>query len=995
MGILLFCIKLSIRTIQRIYLSSFLVIIIEIAMAGNPLSREIEETLKANQKGEVLFDTFTRVLYSTDASNYQIEPIGVVIPRCIDDVIKTTEIAYKHKIPILPRGGGTSLAGQAVANALVIDFSKYLSKIIEVDEEASTVRVEPGIYLEQLNNHLRPHNLIFGPDPSTAEIATVGGVVANNATGAHSILYGMAGDHLAGAKVVLSDATVINFSPLDESRLSAKASQRDREGRLYKSLKSLRERYRDTIRNDFPKHWRRASGYSLPYLLNKNFNPAQLLASSEGTLAVATEFTLKLVPRPLHKGLVLLEFGNLVEAMETVPPILMQNPSAIELIDRMLISLTKGHRGYASLLSFLEGDAAAILAVEFYGDTIAEVEKKAGNLTNHLRLHKINTSITRALTQEAQAKFWSVRKAGLGLLMSKRGDYKPIPCIEDVSVPADNLAGYVRDILEIINRLRTEAGFYGHASAGCLHVRPLVNLKTVDGTRMMKELTDEALKLAIKHGGVMSGEHGDGIQRSYLNEKLFGKEIYGVMSELKTAFDPEGRLNPGKVVNAPSPVDNLRHDQSYQTHELKTHLDWSSDGGFSRAVEMCNGQGVCRKVGEGIMCPSYMATKDEMDTTRARANALRAALSGRIPLEQLKSDQMHRVFDLCLECKACKRECPSSVDVAKMKMEFLAKYHEAHGKTIRDLFFGYVHEFSRYSAPFSVIANPIIHNHFTRLILNNLGIHPDRELPVFSRDKFVPWFYNRGRKMNASNKVIYFHDTWVSFYYPEIGKAAVKLLESIGLEVILVPKRVCCGRPMLSKGLIKPARFRAKINTALLSAYVRQGIPIIGTEPSCILTFRDEYPDLLPGNDDAKVLAQNSYLLDEYLSKIESSKIHSMSWKSVGPSVFFHGHCHQRALVGIEPSIELLKLAGCSVTESGAGCCGLAGSFGYEKEHYKISESIGEDRLFPAIRSSTMDTVIAITGVSCKQQIGHFTARKPRHVAEVLADRIDRPDDRT
>ena len=690
----------------------------------------------------------------------------------------------------------------------------------------------------------------------------------------------------------------------------------------------------------------------------------------------------------------MLQFDDLVEAMETVPLILVQNPSAIELIDRMLISLTKGHRGYAPLLSIIQGDPAAVLAVEFYGETANEVEKKATNLINHLRHRKTKTSITKALTQEAQAKFWSIRKAGLGILMSRRGDYKPIPCIEDVSVPGDNLAGYVRDILEIINRLGTEAGFYGHASAGCLHVRPLVNMKTVDGVRMMKELTDEALELAIRHGGVMSGEHGDGIQRSYLNEKLFGKEIYRAMCELKAAFDPEGRLNPGKVVNGPSPVDNLRYDQSYETHDLKTDLDWSTDGGFSRAVEMCNGQGVCRKLGDGIMCPSYMATKDEMDTTRARANALRGVLSGRIPLERLKSDQMHRVFDLCLECKACKSECPSSVDVAKMKMEFLAKYHEAHGKSIRDVFFGYVHEFSRYSAPFSVIANALIHNHFTHLILNSLGIHPDRELPGFSRDRFVPWFYNRERKRTASSKVIYFHDTWVSFYYPEIGKAAVKMLEALGLEVILVPKRVCCGRPLLSKGLIKTARSRAKNNTAMLSQYVRQGIPVIGTEPSCILTFRDEYPDLLPGDEDAKILAQNSYLLDEYLSNVERTKFRNMSWKPLGPSVFFHGHCHQRALVGSEPSIDLLTLAGCSVTESGAGCCGLAGSFGYEKEHYKISESIGEDRLFPAVRDSAMDTVIAVTGVSCKQQIGHFTGRNPRHVAEVLADQIDRLDDR-
>ncbi len=987
--------RLSIPTIQRIYLRSFLVIIIQTVMTGQPLSREIEETLKSNLEGEVHFDSFSRVLYSTDASNYQIVPIGIVIPRSIDDVIKTTEIAFRYEIPILPRGGGTSLAGQAVGNALVIDFSKYLNRIKEVDKEAGTVRVEPGIYLEQLNNQLKQHNLMFGPDPATARIATMGGVVGNNATGAHSILYGMAGDNLVGAEVVLSDATVIDLGPVDEHGLSAKASRPDREGRLYNSLKSLRERYSDTIRNDFPKHWRRASGYGLPYLLNNIFNPVQLLASSEGTLAVATEFTLKLVPLPSHKGLVLLHFDNLVEAMETVPLILVQSPSAIELIDRMLVSLTKGHRGYAPLLSIIQGDPAAVLAVEFYGETPTEVEKKAGNLIDQLRLQNIDASISKALTQEAQEKFWSIRKAGLGLLMSKRGDYKPIPCIEDVSVPVENLAGYVRDILEIINRLGTEAGFYGHASAGCLHVRPLVNLKTVDGVSAMKELTDGALKLALRHCGLMSGEHGDGIQRSYLNEKLFGKEIYRAMCELKSAFDPEGRLNPGKVVNAPSPVENLRYDPSYQTHDLKTHLDWSADGGFSRAVEMCNGQGVCRKVGEGIMCPSYMATRDEMDTTRARANALRAALSGRIPIEQLKSDHMHRVFDLCLECKACKSECPSSVDVAKMKMEFLANYREAHGTTFRDLFFGYVHELSSYSGRFSVIANPLIRNRLSRLILSGLGIHPKRELPAFSLDRFDHWFCSRPRKASASKKVIYFHDTWVSFYYPEIGKAAVELLEGMGLEVILVSKRVCCGRPMLSKGLINPARIRAKINAELLSPYIRQGIPVIGTEPSCILTFRDEYLDLLPGNDDAKLLAQNSYLLDEYLYNVARTDFRNTSWKPPGRPVFFHGHCHQRALVGIESSMELLKLAGCTVRESGAGCCGLAGSFGYEKEHYKISELIGEDRLFPAVRESTPDTVIAVTGVSCRQQIGHFSGRRTMHIAEVLADQIDRPDDRT
>lgn len=964
-------------------------------MSNNSLSKEIEATLKANLECEVRFDSFIRMLYSTDASNYQIEPVGVVIPRSVEDVAKTLEISSTFKVPILPRGGGTSLAGQAIGNALVLDFSKHMNRIMSIDQDCKTVTAQPGIYLEQLNNQLKKYNLMFGPDPSTSSIATIGGVVGNNATGAHSILYGMAGDNLAGAEIVLYDSTVINLSPVDESGFSEKAARKDAVGRLYKSLLSLRERYRDAIVNDFPRHWRRASGYSLPYLLNETFHPAQLLAGSEGTLAVATELTLSLAPTPVDTGLVLLQFDTLVEAMEAVPVILSQNPSAIELVDRMLIGLTKNHRRYSSLLSFLEGDPAAVLAIEFYGDSGSEVEKKTNNLLHHLRLHRIDAPATKALTKEAQSKVWSMRKAGLGLLMSRRGDYKPIPCIEDVSVPVENLARYVQDILAIINGLGTEAGFYGHASAGCLHVRPLVNLKTVDGVNAMKELIDESLRLAIRYGGILSGEHGDGIQRSYLNQRLFGKELYRAMLELKTAFDPSGMLNPGKIVHAPPPNENLRYGPDYRTYEIKTQLDWSEEGGFARAVEMCNGQGVCRKLGEGIMCPSYMSTRDEMDTTRARANALRAVLSGRMPLGEMRSEQMHRVFDLCLECKACKSECPSSVDLAKMKMEFLANYHEVRGTTLRDFFFGYIHELSRFSSPLSILAGPLVKNRFTRRILSCLGIHPNRELPGLSRNSFSHWFRNRAIKRTGPDKVVYFHDTWVSFYYPDIGSAAVSILEAMGFEVIILPNRACCGRPMLSKGLVKPARVSAKKNVELLSTYTRKGIPVIGTEPSCILTFRDEYPDLMPGNSDAKSLAENSYLIDEYLHNVERTKFNSLSWKPTGPSVLVHGHCHQRALVGIESSIQLLEMAGCSVKESGAGCCGLAGSFGYETEHYHISESIGEDRLFPAVRDSSMDTIIAFTGVSCKQQIEHFTGRRARHVAEVLADQIHRPNECT
>ncbi|MBI2486034.1 MAG: FAD-binding protein [Deltaproteobacteria bacterium] len=960
-------------------------------MPNDYLYRDLEAFLKTQISGEVRFDTFSRILYSTDASNYQIEPIGVVIPRIVEDVLRTVETAAQYGVAILPRGGGTSLAGQAVGHALVIDFSKYLNQVLELNLEAHTVRVQPGIYLEQLNRYLNPHNLMFGPDPATARVATVGGVIGNNATGTHSILYGMAGDNLKAAQVVLSDSSSIELSTIDEADFSKKAGSDSAEGRLYKNLHELRNCYAEAIRRDFPKNWRRASGYSLPYLLNSPFNPAQVLASSEGTLAVATEFTLNLVPRPSHTGLVLLQFDDLVSAMETVPIILERNPSAVELIDRMLINLTREHHGYAPMLSFVEGNPAAILAVEFYGEIEKEVEQKTRDLVVYLSVRQIRCSTSYALSPESQANVWGVRRAGLGLLMSKRDDYKPIPCIEDVSVPVGNLSKYVRDILDVIKRLGTQAAFYGHASAGCLHIRPLVNMKTAQGVTLMQELTEESFKLAIDYGGVMSGEHGDGLQRSYMNEKLFGPTLYQAMRELKSAFDPNGRLNPGKVVDAPAPDQNLRYNTNYKPIEITTYLDWSADRGFAQAVEMCNGQGLCRKLGEGIMCPSYIATHDEMDTTRARANALRAVLSGRLPKEALTSDEMYKVYDLCLACKGCKRECPSSVDVAKMKIEFLAHYHAAHGITMRDRMFGFIHEISRISSTVAPFANFLLDNTVSRWFLGKMRIHPNRSLPSFAHKTFTDWFYNRqptNRKTLSDKKVVYFHDTWTTFYYPEVGQAAVKLLETAGFEVILVSNRVCCGRPMLSKGIADSARSRAIRNVTLLAQYARRGIPVIGTEPSCILAFRDEYQDLLPGNADAKIVAENSFLLEEFLLKLQKTGKLNIAWQSFGTQVLFHGHCHQRVIVGNEPSVEILRLSGCFVKESGAGCCGMAGSFGYEAEHYEISKAIGEDRLFPSVRQASPETVIAVSGVSCRQQIEHFTGRRTKHIAEVLAGQI-------
>lgn len=489
---------------------------------------DIEAALTQELDGEVRFDTYSKVLYSTDASNYQIEPLGVVIPRSVEDISATVRVAGEYGVPILPRGGGTSLAGQAVGHAIVIDLSKYLNNILEINTEESTVRVEPGIYLEQLNRKLSGYGLMFGPDPSTARIATVGGVVGNNATGAHSILYGMAGDNVAASRIIRRGGGAIHIHKMSDEELIQCAQKTGDEGKLYSELLQIREEESNLILQDFPKHWRRASGYGLNYFQDKIFNPAKLLAGSEGTLGIATEFTLNLVATPKFTGLIVLEFDNLIRAMEAVPMILEQNPSAIELIDKMLISLTRKHPSYSKMLSFIDGKPEAILVVEFYGDTEKEVAQKANNLRVKILDQHLSSSANLALTEEAQMNIWGIRKAGLGLLMSRRGEYKPISCIEDVSVPIDQLPGYVQDVSDLIARLGTEAGFYGHASAGCLHIRPLVNLKSKEGTAQMRELTDGAFKLALKHGGVMSGEHGDGLQRSYLNKQLFGAELLGL-----------------------------------------------------------------------------------------------------------------------------------------------------------------------------------------------------------------------------------------------------------------------------------------------------------------------------------------------------------------------------------------------------------------------------------------------------------------------------------
>src|SRR5665811_443027 len=598
------------------------------------------------------------------------------------------------------------------------------------------------------------------------------------------------------------------------------------------------------------------------------------------------------------------------------------------------------------------------------------------------------------LDAKRQADVWSVRKAGLGLLMSVKGDAKPIPAIEDVSVPVEHLPEFVRAVEQMVEKYHTAAAYYAHASAGCLHIRPLINLKTVEGIEAMKEMAEAAAEMARRFGGVMSGEHGDGLQRSELNEVIFGAELYNAMREFKHIFDPNGLMNPGKIVDAPPMTENLRYGPKYNPVEIKTHIDFSREGGFLGAVEMCNGAAVCRKLKAGTMCPSYMATRDENDTTRGRANALRNALAGNVlEPKDFANKATYATMDLCLSCKACKTECPSSVDMAKIKIEFLAQYYEKHGTPLRTRLMGHIHTLSKLAAPVAPLANLVLQTPLAKPAMKLMGVHPNRKLSPFERRTFVQrWNTHRNRhpeKQATRGKVVYFHDTWATYNYPDVGMAAVKLLEAAGFEVIVEERRACCGRPALSKGLVEVARKSARRNVQVLAGYAKQGIPILGTEPSCILTLRDEYRDLLPDDEDCQAVAEHSFMFDEYLATLRAEGTLGINWKiNTGPEVLFHGHCHQKALIGVGPSMAMLKASGCRPTESGAGCCGMAGSFGYEEEHYEISRKVGEERLFPTIRETPMDVTISTAGVSCHQQVEHFTNRRTKHIAEVLADRI-------
>ncbi len=987
-------------------------------LAESPLASELTRRIS----GDVIFDQHRRALYATDASLYQILPLAVVVPRSTGDVKATLELASEYGVSVTARGSGTSLSGQAIGPGIVIDFSKYLNRIVDLDPVRQTARVEPGVVLDQLNAAAAKHGLQFGPDVATSNRANIGGMIGNNSAGSRSILYGKTVDHVSELEVLSANGVAATLRPLTPTQLAAEQNRSDCWGRAYRTGTQIVASNRQEIIDRFPPIVRRVSGYNLDEFVAEcrnrlspppsvglvrqieserypgaDFNLARLLVGAEGTLGVVTEALVYLVPKPARRGVVVLHFDSLEAAVASTGPALACKPSAAELFDGQIIRLAENSLEYRHYLDFVVGYPESLMLVEFSGDSDAAVRQQVADLADKMRGQPGLTHALEVLEPETVDHVWACRKAALPLLYGIPGLRKPIAFVEDTAVDPNRLPEFVAKFREIVTRAGTVGAFYGHASVGCLHIRPLLDIADRNDQALIERISKEVCDLVIEFHGAMSGEHGDGLARSYLNERLFGERIYAAFKQIKAAFDPLNILNPGKVVDGPSPIANLRRRPDVVLPQIRTTLDFSREGGFLRATEMCNGAGVCRKTQTGTMCPSFMATGDEEHSTRGRANALRLVLSGALPVERLTSRPMFETFDLCLQCKGCKAECPSNVDVAKMKTEFLHQYQAAQGATLGAQLMANVASLNHLGSALAPFSNWMAKMPGSGWLAEKLfGIDRRRPLPRFERLHFQKWFHRRQRqaaglkmpdaKVSDSNTagsrgpIVLLDDCLTSFCEPRVNRAAVKVLEGAGYDVHLAGL-TCCGRAAISKGMLDQAKQLAQENINRLLPWAQQGVPIVGCEPSCLLTLTDEYLDLAPG-DAAKQVASVTMLIETHLVAAGFE----IPLKPHDKALLLHGHCHQKALVGMHDTLAMLRaIPGAAPSLVDSGCCGMAGSFGYE--HYELSMKIGERVLLPAVRSAPDATILA-PGFSCRHQIQHGAQRAALHPIELIAQSL-------
>ena len=946
--------------------------------------------LRREVRGEVLFDAAARGRYSTDASIYQIEPVGVVVPRTEEDALAAFRIAVEEGVPVLARGGGTSQCGQTVGAALVIDHSKHLDCILAFDKEARTVSVQPGVVLDQLNAYLKPHGLWFPVDVSTSAQATIGGMAGNNSCGSRSIRYGNMVHNVRAIDAVLPGGAQYAFGEVPgDDRVEGPAGYQE----LVKKIRAIAAREAEEIEHRYPKLLRRVGGYNLDMVRGSPFNLAHLLVGSEGTLAYSRRLHLNLTPLPKHKTLGVAHFPAFHKAMESAQHIVKLGPVAVELVDRTMIGLARSNAAFrATVEQAIQGDPDAILLVEFAGDDRDEQLRKLKQLTELMGDLGVPGGVVEITDAALQRDVWEVRKAGLNIMMSMKGDGKPVSFIEDCAVPLEHLAEYTERLTRVFEKHGTRGTWYAHASVGCLHVRPVLDMRN-EGAKQMRAIAEEAAALVKQYKGAYSGEHGDGLVRSEWIEPFFGPKLTRVFGEIKDLFDPKGLLNPGKIVR-PSKQDDrtlFRYKPGYSTIPIKTALDWSEyeadaghrGDGFAKAVEMCNNNGHCRKFDAGTMCPSYRVTREEQHLTRGRANTLRLALSGQLGPDALTSDELFATLDLCVSCKGCKRECPTGVDMAKMKVEFLHHYRKRRGLKLRDRLIAYLPRYAPLAARFAPVANLL-----QGVFKNAIGFAAQRPLPRWRSERIDQ--AHAASPSQDITQIVVFIDTFTRYFEPENARAALAVLHAAGYQVHLPEpadggRPLCCGRTFLASGLVDEARTEARRMVATLKPYVERGMPVVGLEPSCVLGLRDEFLSMLPGAETAQ-LGMNAFLFEEFLAREHAAgRLHLKLRPLREKKALLHGHCHQKAFA-VMPDVErVLKLVpGLAVETIESSCCGMAGSFGYEAAHYEVSMKMAELSLLPRVRKAGKDELIVADGTSCRHQIADGSGHAAVHVAQVL-----------
>ena len=965
--------------------------------------------LTCETTGDVFFDAFNRGRYATDASFYQILPLGVVVPRTVDEALRTLSIAKDEGRIVTPRGGGTSQCGQTVNEGLVVDFSKHLNRLLSLDVEGRTCVVEPGIVLDDLNRQLKKHGLWFPVDVSTASRATIGGMAGNNSCGGRSLRYGTMRDNTLSMDAALADGSLLHFGevPRDLAQVNSPESGLA----LFRDMLDLGQREAAEISERFPKVQRRVGGYNLDALVPRNApnNLAHLLVGSEGTLAFTTQVELKLWPVIGNKVLGVCHFGSFYEAMDAAQHLVKLRPIAVELVDRTMIALGRDIAMFRPVIeSTVRGDPDALLIVEF-----AE-ENQADNLQKLKQLSELMSDlgfgwnnpprkwggVVDVVEPARQAAIADFRTSGLNIMMSMKQEGKPVSFVEDCAVPLPHLADYTERLNAVFAKHGTRGTMYAHASEGCLHVRPVLNLKLEKDVRAMRAIAEEAFELVREYKGSHSGEHGDGLVRSEFHETMFGSRIVADFREVKHRFDPDNLLNPGKIVDPPKMDDRslFRFSSDYRIGELKTVLDWSAypgaGGGFQGAVEMCNNNGACRKLEGGVMCPSYRATRNEKDVTRGRANTLRLAISGQLGPDALASDEMMDTLKLCVSCKACRHECPTGVDMAKMKIEVLAARADKHGLSLRDRLVGYLPRYAELASRFAPLANWRNHSPLLRALLEKVaGISAKRALPAFRRDTFKTDAEAFGPA--SGREVVLFADTFNRAYERENLDAALRVLVEGGYRVH-VPRPadrarpLCCGRTFLSAGLVEQARSELDRLVATYAPFAARGVPIVGLEPSCLLTLRDELLSLRSDND-AKAISAHALLFEEFLVREAEAGRLALPLGAMPGKALVHGHCHQKSFGAFKPVEKVLRLVpGLDVETIESSCCGMAGAFGYGADTYQASMDMAELSLLPAVRRADAATLIVADGTSCRHQIKDGSQRPALHVARVLAMSLDR-----